>query len=240
MDEPVKSPALGIPVAIVIGSIIIGGALYMSRGEPASVAQISSSQSPLSSPAGEVAGEQNRLEVQIDADDAMLGNPQALTTIIEFSDFVCSYCATWQQSVGGQLIKNYVDTGKAKLVFKHFPLSQIHAQATAAAQAAVCAQAQQKFWPYADLLFSRQPALAEQDLVTHAQEVGLNLDQFKTCLADPKTQAAVFADTQAGITVGITGTPTLVINGQLVDASTPYEEITKVIDAATGSSFSAL
>lgn len=232
MDEIVKTPALGIPIAIVIGSIIISVALYMGRGSQSSpVVQASPISSPAVSPEGQAAAEvAHKVEVVLNSDDPVLGSLEAPVTIVEFSDFQCEFCQTFQQTTAAELIKNYVDTGKVKLVFKNFPLTQIHPQAQLAAQAAACAQAQNQFWPYANLLFDKQSALAEQDLITYAQQLTLPVDQFKTCLHDPKTEAEVFVDSQAGISVGITGTPTLVINGALIDGSQSYEAIAQVID----------
>ena len=106
-------------------------------------------------------------------DSPSKGLDSATVVIVEFSDFQCPYCGSAATGAVAQIMKDYVDTGKVKLVFKNFPLS-FHQYAEKAAEAAECARDQGKFWEMHDKLFSNQNALTVNDLKGYAGELGLN------------------------------------------------------------------
>lgn len=97
--------------------------------------------------------------------------------------------------------------------FRNFPLTDIHPHAFNAALAAEAAELQGKFWEMHDLLFSRQTQLADDDLVTHATNIGLDEDRFRADFADRKGLARIEADIESGIRSGVEGTPSIFING---------------------------
>jgi protein-disulfide isomerase len=183
-------------------------------------------------------------------DDPFLGDPDAPVTIIEFSDFQCPYCGaamgtndglisnfkardpTWEPAVPN-IIKDYVETGKVKLVFRDFPLS-FHDKAQKAAEAAECADEQGKFWDYHNILFENQDALAVDDLKGYAADLGLDTDQFNSCLDSGKYAAEVQKDMQDGQAAGVSGTPAYFINGQLVSGAQPYKVFKQIIEAELG------
>jgi protein-disulfide isomerase len=121
--------------------------------------------------------------------------------------------------------------GKIKLVFRDFPLRNIHPQAQKAAEAAQCAAEQQKFWPYHDKLFT-STNLQMDELKKFAQELELNLEQFTTCLDSGKTAAGIDTDMQAAQQAGVNATPTFFVNGSPLSGAASYERFKELVDTA--------
>jgi protein-disulfide isomerase len=168
-------------------------------------------------------------KVDVDADDDPFQGPeQAPVTIIEFSDFQCPYCRRVQPTLK-RLLREY--QGRIKLVYRDFPLRNIHAQAQKAAEAAQCAAEQKQFWPYHDKLFATS-RLQVQDLKKYAQELGLDVQQFNSCLDSGKYTREVEHDLQAGVQAGVNATPSFFINGQLVSGAIGYDRFKDLVDAA--------
>ena len=118
---------------------------------------------------------------------------------------------------------------KIRLVFRQFPL-EMHKEAPKAAEAALCANEQGKFWEYHDTLFQNQQALSVENLKTYAGNLKLDTKKFNECLASGKMAATVKADMEAGAKVGVSGTPAFFINGVMLSGAQPFEEFKKVID----------
>ncbi len=154
------------------------------------------------------------------------GPENAPVTIVEFSDFECPYCSRLIPSLN-QVKQQYGD--KVRLEFRQFPLN-FHANAQKAAEASLCAHDQGKFWELHDAMFADQKALAVDTLKAKAKELGLNAEQFNSCLDSGKHAAVVQADLQAGSQAGVSGTPAMFINGRFINGAVPIEQITKVID----------
>ncbi len=132
-----------------------------------------------------------------------------------------------------QIVRDYVDTGKATLVYKHTAF--LGPESSWAAIAAECAADQNRFWDFHNLLFSRQSgenqgAFNKDKLLGFATELKLDLARFEPCLSNEETQARVQADTQEGRQAGVTGTPTFFINGQKIAGAQPYEQFRAVIE----------
>ena len=168
-----------------------------------------------------------KIEVSAGGNPA-LGADNAPVTIIEFSDFQCPYCRQVQATLK-RLMTEY--EGKVKLVFRDFPLRNIHPQAQKAAEAAQCAAEQQKFWPYHDKLFA-VTSLQMDDLKKYAQELELNMEQFTSCLDTSKYAGEVDADMQAGQKAGVSATPTFFVNGFPLSGAASYERFKELVDAA--------
>jgi protein-disulfide isomerase len=165
--------------------------------------------------------------VQVDADGFPAKGPaDAPVTIVEFSDFQCPFCARVVPTLE-QVKEKYGD--KVRLVYRHFPLG-MHPNAPKAAEAAMCAEEQGKFWEMHDLMFEEQQQLAVADLKAKAERLELDTDQFNQCLDSGKYKAEVQADMQAGQRAGVTGTPAMFINGRLVSGAVPVEQVEEVID----------
>ena len=135
-----------------------------------------------------------------------LGRADAKVAIVEFSDFECPFCGRFNRDTFPQLKAEYIDTGKVRYVFRNFPLESIHPRAMKSAEAAECAHVQGKFWPMHDRLYANQQALADADLVAHAQALGLDMTPFQQCMAG-QAVAKIRQDLDEGARGGITGTP---------------------------------
>ena len=165
-----------------------------------------------------------RLEVEAKGPER--GPQTAKVTIVEFSDFECPFCSRARQTVD-QVMKKY--EGKARLVFRQFPLS-FHAHARKAAEAALCADAQGKFWEMHDAMFSDQTKLEVPSLKETAARLGLDKAKFETCLDKGEETKRLEYDMAAAEKAGVTGTPAFFINGISLSGAQPIEEFERVID----------
>ncbi|MEO6061106.1 MAG: DsbA family protein [Thermoflexales bacterium] len=166
----------------------------------------------------------------------VLGKAEAPVTVVEYSDFQCPYCLRHFNETQARLISDYVNTGKVKILFKNFPIPELHPQAIQAAVAAECAADQGKFWVYHDTLFQRFGAktidYSLAGLTSYAVGFQLDRDKFDACLKDEKITARINADRQEGNRLGVRGTPTFFINGQQLVGAQPFEAFKAAIDAA--------
>jgi protein-disulfide isomerase len=178
-------------------------------------------------PAVRLLMEAPRFEVELSADDPSVGSEGAPVTLIEFSDFQCPYC----RQVAPTLKKLRAAYGdRLRIVWKDFPLTQIHPQAFRAGEAGHCAQEQGKFWEYHDQLFGNQQALQGDDLKKYAAASGLNAERFNSCL-DMSTHAERVRDGVAqGTRLGVNSTPTIFVNGRRISGAQPYEVFAAIID----------
>jgi len=156
---------------------------------------------------------------QIHPHNPMFGNADASVTIIAFIDFECPYCRAAYNDFE-QIRDQY---GPAvNIVFKHFPVSQIHPHAAQAALAAQCAHEQNAFWEYYRLLFEKQQ-LSDDALLSYAHRLNLNEETFSSCLATNKYINEINQDLQDGINAGVRGTPTYLLNNQRIEGVTKLE-----------------
>jgi protein-disulfide isomerase len=173
-------------------------------------------------------------KVSVPTNGPTLGNSNAKVTVVEFSDFQCPFCERFYSQTMPQIKTDYIDTGKVKLVFKTFPLTGLHPNAQKAAEASLCANEQGKFWEYHNTLFDKQSIWSSTDGVTafkqYASDLKLDTAKFNSCLDTGKYASAVAADVKDGQNAGISGTPSFVINGQLVVGAQPFSAFQSVID----------
>jgi protein-disulfide isomerase len=155
------------------------------------------------------------------------GLANAPVTIVEFSDFHCPFCRRVLPTLA-QLESKYGE--KVKLVFRDFPIENLHPGTTKAHEAARCANEQGKFWAYHDKLFASPPKSRPEIFRGLAKEAGLDIARFETCFDSGKYQAAVKKDIEEGQRVGVTGTPAFFINGRLVSGAQPLDAFARVID----------
>jgi protein-disulfide isomerase len=141
------------------------------------------------------------------------GPENAPITIVEFSDYQCPFCARSEPLIKEALAAYPT---QARLVYKQFPLVGIHPQAMPAAIAAVAAQKQGKFWEMHDLLFANQRELAPEQIKSYARQLGLDMAKFEADLQSEDVKAAIQDDMQLAQRAGVRGTPTVFVNGKLL------------------------
>jgi protein-disulfide isomerase len=178
-------------------------------------------------PAVRVALEVPRMAVSVAASNPSLGAASAPVTLIEFSDYQCPFCQRVEPTLK-RLRATYGD--KIRIVWKDFPLTQIHPLAFKAGEAAHCAGDQGKYWELHDVLFAKQSELQVDDLKRHALELGLKADVFNQCLDSSKYGERVRDGLSEGNQLGVNSTPTVFINGRRLSGAQPYEVFSAVID----------
>lgn len=161
-------------------------------------------------------------------DQPTKGGANAPVTIVEFTDYQCPSCSR-TQPVLEEIIKEYGD--KVKLVVRDFPLTQIHVNAMKAAEAAEAAREQGKYWEYAEILFKNQDKLEVENLVAYAGQAGLDVKKFQDALTSGRNTGKIQRDMEEGLKIGISGTPTVFINGKRVKDKSK-ESLKAAIDAA--------
>jgi protein-disulfide isomerase len=156
------------------------------------------------------------------------GPENASVTMIEFSDFECPNCRRLEPELE-QLRRIYAS--KMRFVWIDFPLDAHH-HAMLAAEAARCAGEQDQFWPYHDALMSGRESLGAPNLVDLAARLGLDSTKFNSCLAARKYQGLVESDMDRGDRLGVSGTPTIFINGQIYMGGQSLDDLKAAIDSA--------
>ncbi len=170
--------------------------------------------------------------LQVRANDHTVGDANAPVVVIEYGDFQCPVCLRFFDETLPAIEQEYIDAGQVRWVFRHFPLTQFHPNAEAAARAAECAGEQGQFFAYHDLLFENQHALMDDDLRGYADTLGLDLTAFDACIASADTEARVEGDVADGTALGVTGTPTFFINGERVAGFRTADQFRALLDAA--------
>lgn len=155
------------------------------------------------------------------------GPENARVTIIEFSDFQCPFCRRVLPTLDRVLEKYPNDV---RVVYRNMPLRN-HSRARPAAEAALCADEQGKFWAYHDLLFENSRQLGDEDLSRYAQEAGLDGEAFTQCFEENRFASQVNADVDEGREAGVSGTPAFFVNGILLSGAKPAEDFYRVIEA---------
>jgi len=157
---------------------------------------------------------------------ASRGPDNAPVTIIEFADFECKFCALATATVR-QVSRKYPT--KVRFVFRHNPLPE-HAHAQKAAEAALCAGEQGRFWEYHDLLFEHSNALSIDDLKRYANLVGIDASRFSACLDSSRQASEVKADVEAAHKANLDSTPTFIVNGVVVPGAVSAEDLGRYVD----------
>jgi protein-disulfide isomerase len=159
------------------------------------------------------------------------GSDKAQVTLIEFSDFQCSFCRRFWKKTLPLIEERYIKTGKVKFVYRHFAI--LGKPSKAAAQAAECAGEQGKFWEYHDKLFASAGspfAFTRGRLKGYARELGLEDKVFNQCLDSGKYSRRVDGETSIAASLGARGTPAFFLNGRLMVGAQPFEVFEAVIE----------
>lgn len=252
MEKSESGSFITTPVAIVIGSILISISILISggtikikgfnAGTSGTAALPTASTAPAAAAPEEPTGP---VKVSLD-DDPVLGNPDAPVTIVEFSDYECPFCKRHYDQTHAQLKKNYIDSGKVKLVFRDLPLSFHDPMATTEAMAANCAKEQggdAAYYKLHDTMFEKTTSngsgLTKDQLNQFAAKQGLNEANFKSCVDTEKFKDEVAKDLADAGSAGATGTPSFVIGkstgqeieGKLIVGAQPYSAFQSEIDS---------
>jgi len=166
----------------------------------------------------------------------ILGAPGAKVWMIIASDFQCPYCKMWHDQTYAALRKDYVDAGRIRMAYVNFPLD-MHVQARPAAEAAMCASAQHKFWEYHTALFQSQDTWAKAGdqsakFDSLAGAVGADVPRFRACTQSHVMRAVVEADQFRMQKTGVASTPTFFIGNEKVEGAQPLPVFREAVDSA--------
>ncbi len=163
------------------------------------------------------------------------GADTAPVTVVEFADYECPACGVFATTTEAQFKAEFIDTGKVRVAFRDFPLSQ-HQNAPLAAIAASCANVEKRWEAMHDLLFRSQAQWSESSsnafkaqLIGYAAQIGLDGNAFQTCLSSNQFNNAIQADMDAGAAVGLEATPTFIVGGYRLSSALPIEGLRAVL-----------
>lgn len=234
----------GIALAAFFGGLVFAGMLSDENEDVEStIEELESKVEKLESQnAQAVAPIKSKTVVDID-DDPIKGDPSAPVTIVEFSDFQCPFCMKFYQETLPLIDQEYIQSGKVNLVYRDYPIDRIHPNARAAHIAAECADEQETFWQYHDMLFEKQEEWSNLEssmilskMSQYASDLNLQVDQFENCLRDPQVAKEVGMDLSDGQQYGSTGTPTFFIGNtedgfEKVSGAKPFAVFKSVIES---------
>jgi protein-disulfide isomerase len=179
------------------------------------------------------------------ADDALLeradkariqGDTAAKVWIVEVSDFQCPYCKEWHDRTLPVLAREFIRTGAVRMAYVNFPLGQ-HAQALPAAEAAMCAAAQDRFWQMHDTLFTTQArwgamtdAMPLYDSLAVA--IGVNPVEWRSCMSSHVMRRLISADRTRGLNAGVSSTPTFFVGSEMIRGAAPIDDFRAAIARA--------
>lgn len=172
-------------------------------------------------------------DITLGANDYYLGDTAAKTTLVLYTDFECQLCKLYQKNIT-EFVKAHAD--KVKLVTKNFVLQQKHPQAKAAAQAAICAGQQGKYYEMADKLYANQSNLSITYYNQAVSELGLDPDHFSACLTDASIGEKIDKDYEEGLSLGVSGIPNTIIiypdnNLQIIDGNVSQEYLQSLLQS---------
>lgn len=156
------------------------------------------------------------------------------------SDFQCPYCRQWHDEVFATVVRDYVDNGKIRIAYLNFPLSG-HANAMPAAEAAMCAAVQGRFWEMHDAIFRTQgqwAALADAKPIFDSLAVssGVSAAGYRTCMQSGATRPMIAADQERASTAGVKATPTFFVGTEQIEGAIPLADFRSALDKALGQS----
>lgn len=172
----------------------------------------------------------------------VLGKSDAPLTMVEFTDYQCPFCGRFETSTFPEIKKNYIDTGKLRVILRDLPLSDMHPYAMKAAQSVHCAGDQGKFWEMKELVFKNQSRLDVDSLAGYAKDLALNGDTFNSCMAEGRHLKEIGVEAKYAQSLGITGTPTFIlgktagdtVEGRVIVGAQPYAAFAAAIDEMLG------
>lgn len=229
VDEVVRAALADTRVQIddtAIQAAISSLNLAAASGSGGSVDAAALSQAVTEALAQQARDEAQRERLKMVDDDPFRGPEDAPIIMVEFSAYACPFCGRHFQQTLGPLLENYGQY--IRYVYRDFPVIRQEVSFPAA-MAAQCAFEQDKFWEFHDLLFQNQSELGRDLFLRIGREVGLEMEAFTACVDENRYENEVLDDYYAGDALGITGTPSFYINGQIVSGALPYERFERII-----------
>ncbi len=164
------------------------------------------------------------------------GDSAAPLTLYEVGDFQCPACRLFFTETLPHILREYVDTGKLRIVYVNLPLVQIHSNAAAAHEFAMCAARQDRFWAVHDLLYTSQEEWAPLDnprdyFMNLAESAELQQDSLGSCLSRGDTRALVISEAQSAFRAGVRSTPSFIIEGALMSGAAPIDAWRPILDS---------
>jgi protein-disulfide isomerase len=193
---------------------------------------------PQQAPAPPAAPEHVKLKL---GKEFALGRKDAPLVMVEYTDYQCPFCNRFYTGTFPELKKQYIDTGKLRFITRDFPL-EFHPQAMKAAQGAHCAGEQEKFWPMKDSLMLNSASLTPELINKLAEQNGVNMEKFRTCMDSGRYLPEIQASEAAGKAIGINGTPSFVVGrvngdvleGELVVGAFPFANFDAILKRLLG------
>ena len=220
----VHLPSIGIGVGVIIAVLVV---IFFMFGQgivkPTTIAPAIETQGQAPNDTSRVAS----IHLLIDNASPILGSQNAPITMIEFGDYQCFYCNKFYHDTEPDIVKNYVNTGKVRMVFKDFTI--IGQDSVNAAHASHCAQEQGKFWEYHDTVYNNWSGentggASSKNLLAFAKQIGLDTAKFNQCMTQSKYISIVQGSLSNAKDLGLTGTPDFFIIA-------PNHSVTKVVGA---------
>jgi len=182
---------------------------------------------------------QNKVSPVETSQDKSIGNADAPVVVVEYGDYQCPACGRFASTIKPKIVEEFVSTGQVRFVFRSFQF--IGEESQWAAEAAECANEQGKYWEFYEKLYSEQAgenagAFMKVNLEGFAVELGLQTEQFNQCLATGKFTEKVIAETLEAQRLGLRSTPSLLVNGELVEGGGQYEILSQKIREALSKS----
>ena len=178
------------------------------------------------------------METFVENGSTVYGDPNAPITLVEFGDYQCHYCNVFFETIEGDIITNYVETGKVKIIFKDYNI--IGSDSVNASHGAHCAKDQGMFWEYHDILYSNWTGenngwASPKNLTIFAEEINLDMDQWVECMNEKPHSKTILTSNEDAKKLQLTGTPAFfVINsdGQVskLFGAQPFEVFKRVFD----------
>ena len=229
----IHAPSLGIGAGIASLVIIIA---FFGFQEITNQQELTIEQTPTIQEAGPPKITMNTF---LDNGSPILGNPNAPVTLVEFGDYQCHFCNVFFHSTEDSILKNYIETGKVRMIFKDFNI--IGPDSINASHGAHCANDQKLFWEYHDILYTNWTGenngwASSENLAKFAQEIGLDMNEWTECMVGANHSQVILASNNDAKSLGLTGTPAFFIIGPdgkttKIFGAQPFEVFENIFEA---------
>ena len=230
----IHGPSVGIGAAITAAVTLAVFFGLGGQGEPELVM----------APAPEPARQEVTMATFLENGSPVLGSPDAPVTLVEFGDYQCHFCNVFFHSTEGDILADYVETGKVRMIFKDYNI--IGPDSVNASHGAHCADDQGKFWEYHDILYENWTGenngwASSDNLLSFAGEIGLDVDEWSECMEKGPHSQKILASNEDARALGLTGTPAFFVIGpdgsvSRISGAQPYETFAGTFDAALNGS----